>query len=283
MTFLPVLTKDPLEFLRPFPEHPTLHWLAHWHEVILSLVFYSVIQLLSPWVSKRVVGKAYTDLDRKTRINFDIHVVSMVQCLISVGALIFSWNHDHITNRLVDPFLSVFGYNPYTGFVSAISVGYFLWDLVVCMQHYDIFGPGFLVHAVAAMTVFVCSFRPFCLPWVLSFLLFELSTPFVNVNWFASRLPAGYVSDRVVAINGILLLITFFVVRILWGFYAVGLLAYDMWQVREHVHPFYPIVVLGLNVSLDFLNLYWFSRMLRIAKKKFSKARPIAKEISKIE
>lgn len=282
---LPVFTEDPLAWARPFPVNAQSYYAAHWHEIVLSTVIYFCIQAASPAISTRLFGKTYSDLNPKTKLNFDIHVVSMVQCFVSIGIIIPAWYHPYIQNRLDDPYLSVFGYNPYSGFASAITLGYFIWDLVVCSVHMKLFGVGFLLHAFAALFVFGCSLKPFCLPWVPAFLLFELSTPFVNVNWFASRLPAGTISDRVVAINGILLLVTFFLVRILWGFYAVILLALDIYKVREHVHPFFPIAILGLNILLDVLNVYWFSKMVAIAKKKLNggKTKSLPKETGKIE
>lgn len=193
----------------------------------------------------------------------------MVQCLVSIAIIVPGWNNPDWINRQSDAALSIFGYNGYAGFVSAITVGYFVWDLAVCLLHFDLFGFGFLLHAFAAFVVFTCTLRPYCLPWVPAFLLFEASTPFVNINWFASRLPAGTVSDKVVAINGLLLLVVFFVVRILWGFYAVSLVSMDMWATLDQASLFFPAVILGLNMSLNVLNTYWFYKMVMIAKKKF--------------
>lgn len=281
----PVITSDPLAWARPFPAEPLLFYAAHWHEVVLLTAVYFGIQALSPTVSTRLFGKTYADLNPKTKLNFDIHIVSMVQCLVLIAIIVPAWSHPYIQNRAADPYLSIFGYTPYSGFISGITIGYFIWDLVVCLLHKKLFGLGFLLHAFAALFVFGVSLKPFCLPWIPAFLLFELSTPFVNINWFASKLPAGTISDKVVAINGLLLLVVFFTVRILWGFYAVIVLSFDLWAVLDQVNIFFPAAVLLLNASLDILNLYWFSKMLAIAKKKLTgaKTRPLAKEAAKTE
>lgn len=265
---LPIFNEDPFLQYRPFPASPKNYFEAHWHEVAASFLFYLIIQHLLPILLKRYVGKIYTDLNHKTKINFDIHVTAMVQCVLSVLALVPMWNHPMWKNRLTDPHLAVLGYYPYAGFVAAISVGYFVWDLYVCLRYFRLFGAGFLFHAVAALYVFSSCFVPFCLPWIPAFLLFEASSPFVNMNWFASRLPAGTFSDRFVMINGLLLLITFFSVRLVWGFYAVALVAGDMWQVRQHVAMFLPLSILSFNVALDGINAFWFYKMVGIAKRK---------------
>lgn len=88
------------------------------------------------------------------------------------------------------------------------------------------------------------------------------------MNWFASKLPAGTFSETFIAVNGLLLIFVFFVVRIVWGIYAIGLLIIDFYAIRDKVHPFFPIVVIVLNMSLNVLNIYWFSKMINIAIKK---------------
>lgn len=87
------------------------------------------------------------------------------------------------------------------------------------------------------------------------FLFFELSTPFLNLHWFATHLPAGFVPEIVQAINGVLLLSTFFGARILWGFYSVGKLASELWVVLDKLPLWLPAIVLGSNFSLDCLNV----------------------------
>lgn len=283
---LPVLETDPLAWARPFPQNPQSHYAAHWHEIVLSTVFYFVLQAVSPFIGKALFKKSYTGLNAKTKLNFDIHVVSMFQCIVSILILLPTWNHPHIKNRATDPHSSIFGYNPYSGFVSSVTIGYFVWDMYVCLRYLSFFGVGFLVHAFAALFVFSCSLLPYALPWVPAFLLFELSTPFVNINWFASRLPPGTISDTVVAINGILLIVVFFSVRIVWGFYAITLAALDMYAVRDQAPLFFPLSIVLLNVALDILNVYWFTKMLAIAKKKLMGAKTslVAKEAAaKIE
>lgn len=253
---------------RPFPERPLNLFEEHWHEVAISLAFYGVIHILSPLLMPILVGKHYTTLPKKTRINFDVHVVSMVQCFISIALLVPMWNHPNWQNRMADPKSSVEGTTQYGALVAAFTVGYFVWDVLVCLIYFDLFGIGFLGHGIAALYVFSCCLIPYAQPWIPAFLLFELSTPFVNINWFASKLPSGAISTKVFLINGICLLVTFFTVRILWGFYAVTLVARDMYAVWNDNPKFLPVSILLLNIMLDVLNLFWFQKMIKIAMKK---------------
>ncbi|CAM9011319.1 unnamed protein product [Wickerhamomyces anomalus] len=207
---------------RPFITEPKNYYEAHYHEILASALFYHVLYLSSPVISKALFGDNYRSLSRKGKKNFDIHIVSMVQCLISIAVIIPLYGNEYLAE---DP---IFHYLPYAGFVSAITIGYFIWDF------------------------------------------FELSTPFVNVNWFVSKLPAGTVPFYIQAINGLLLMITFFIVRIIWGFYAIYKVSGQLYAVRDQLPLWLPLIIVGLNFGLDALNVYWFKKMVAIAAKKFS-------------
>lgn len=103
------------------------------------------------------------------------------------------------------------------------------------------------------------------------FLIFEASTPFVNVNWFISQLTreAGrpVVPMWLNAINGALLIVVFFVVRVLWGFSAIILLIGKLWQARAELPTWIPMTIVPLNLALDALNLFWLTKMVQIARK----------------
>lgn len=280
------ISQDPLAKYRPFPENPKSPLEAHWHEVVGAFLFYVTIQALSAPIFSIIMGQRYTSLPKNTKLNFDVHVTSMVQCIVSILILIPHLFNPHFNNRLDDPLSSLTGTTPFGGMVCAVTVGYFLWDVYVCIRHYAIFGVGFLFHGFAAMYAYACGFVPYCQPWAGPFLVFEISTPFVNINWFASKLPAGTFSDKTIVINGLLLIITFFTARIIWGFLLIYKLASDMFLTWGIVPSFLPLSMLILNFFLNCLNVFWFLKMLMIARKKIAgkeTARQAAKEADKIE
>lgn len=284
--YLPTAILDPFEKLRPFPSNPQTIFQAHWHELVLSALFYYAVQSLSSPLCTFYLGSRYTSLPRNTRIDFDVHVTSMVQCVVSTVLMIYHLNNPHWQNRLNDPVNSLLGSTPFGSMVGAVTAGYFVWDLFVCMRNFKLFGIGFLLHAVAAMYAFCCGFVPYCQPWAAAFLSFELSTPFVNMNWFASRMPKGTFSDKFVVINGLLLILVFFLIRIVWGLYAVSQLAKDMMASLDQVSIFTPAALLTMNFALNVLNIFWFYKMVRIAIKKAkgkSSTRKASKATDKIE
>lgn len=274
LDFLPTVIQDPFESYRPFPKTSDNLFAAHWHEIVGAAIFYFTIQATVKPLATLILGKTYTTLPKKTRIDFDIHIVSMVQCIVSIVLTFYHFNNPHWQNRSNDPVNSLLGSTPFGGMVGAVSAGYFIWDIWVCARYFDIFGVGFLLHGGAALFGMICTLIPYCQPWTASFLAFEISTPFVNLNWFASRMPEGTFSDSFVIINGLLLMVVFFFIRIIWGFYAIAQLAIDMTYSLDQINNFIPATLLVLNFGLDVLNVFWFYKMVRIARKKASKRSP---------
>jgi len=61
----------------------------HAHEILLGFSFYDLVsRSISPAVSTRLLPRTYPKLQRKTKIDWDVHFVSMVQsCFINAVAL----------------------------------------------------------------------------------------------------------------------------------------------------------------------------------------------------
>lgn len=101
----------------------------------------------------------YPKLSRRTRINWDVHVVSLVQsCLINSLALYVMFKDEERYDMQRSAVERIYGYTGASGLVQAFATGYFVWDLVVSARHYKVFGPGILAHAVTALSVFSLGF-----------------------------------------------------------------------------------------------------------------------------
>lgn len=248
----------------------------HGHEIVASFLMYQFVlyPLVAPFLNRVIFGKHYTEKDEADKVNFDIHTVSMIQSIVSC--------------YLIWPLLWIpFGYNvityynSYASMVSSVSIGYFLWDLYVCLKYYRLFGIGFLFHAVAALSVIGITLRPVCQAWVGRFLSFEASTPFVNINWYIIQVSRGSTKPVVPTwlnvLNGLLLISVFFFVRLVWGFIAISILTYEMYQIWDQIPLYISAIILGINISLDFLNIHWFSKMIKIAKKMANGSKRVSK------
>ncbi|KAI5288804.1 hypothetical protein KEM52_001023 [Ascosphaera acerosa] len=276
----------------------------HVHHVLLSFAFYQALHsVVSPAVSRRLFPRRYAAFDARTRLNWDIHVVALVQAvLISVLSLYVEFA-EPARAAMTTPVDRLYGYTPGAGTVGAMATGYFLWDTIVCVRHFRIFGPGMLAHALSALAVYCAGFRPFLNYYSSTFLLYELSSPFLNVHWFCDKL--GRTGSSLQWYNGMLLLASFFGARLVWGTYHSLRFNVDVWNAwsrKQEYLPTGPSVRTSASTSLDLtwpnvraggvptwlyltfflsnltlnsLNWYWFRKMVTAVMKRFKPAKRV--------
>lgn len=272
------IESDPFLALRPFPENPSNGLVEHWHEIAFFTIFFHLIMKVAPVINSQWFGKFYDDLsktDKKAKLNYDIRIVGLVFSIMSVLFCIPMFMHPDFHGNPIQ------GEYPFASFVTSVAVGYFIWDLFYCcIIHYDLFGFEFLFHAFGALLVFGTTYIPFCQPFLCSFLVFEASTPFVQLHWMFTRAPKGMFSPTAITINGVFLISTFFFSRILWGVYATYKSFVLCWPLRnEYPSLLIPTVYL-LNGGFQFLNFMWFSKMFKLAKRMVSPPPPQSKKVN---
>lgn len=275
----------------------------HYHEVLVAFTIYHVTnRYISPAFSRYFFPRIYPSFNARTKLNWDVHIVSFVQStLICSMALWVIWKDDE--RYTMDQKERVHGYTGASGLIQAFAGGYFLWDLMVTVQHVRIFGIGMLFHAISALCVFSLGFRPFVNFYATNFILYELSSPFLNIHWFCDKL--NMTGGTIQFVNGIVLLFTFFSCRIIWGTYQsfrvfadiyaaytagavtlsdpefgklnnstiVGNAGYkhDILQFAEGqtVPLWLAGAYLASNLTLNGLNWFWFGKMIETLRKRF--------------
>lgn len=141
------------------------------------------------------------------------------------------------------------------------------------------------------------------------FILYELSTPFLNIHWFFDKL--GMTGTKAQLYNGIVLLFTFFSARLIWGVGQSARVWYDIYRAlstapnteymsvtpaneqlpgAEDIMAFakeagpLPLwlaaIYLASNITLNTLNVLWFGKMIKAVRKRFE---PGAKDYKKQE
>lgn len=268
-----MIEKDPfLKFAVPsvWPDvtgFPLLKW--HAHEAIAAALAYHALFLASSRIAPRLVPSYYPILTRRRKIDFDIHVVSMAQALLILTLASFIDTAQFAATAEE----RIYGASEHSSFVAAMAFGYFLWDGIVSLWYIREFGAGFALHGVTAAFVFAQGFRPILHYYSPRFLVFELSTPFLNVNWFLTHDPKGDKRPEWVGtlriVNGVILLAVFFLARIVWGFYQAWYVTWDFYAVAAlNRHPVWvSFAIVGCNLALDTLNVYWFTKMIRLARR----------------
>ncbi|OQO14641.1 hypothetical protein B0A48_00022 [Cryoendolithus antarcticus] len=272
-----------------------LHTLPlHANALLLSaLTYQTLFSLISPPLSRQLAPKSYPSFPLKTRLNWDTRVTGLVQAVFICTAALRVIASD--PTRVGSTWETrLWGYSPAAGKVQAWAAGYFLWDILISARWVDMYGPTALMHAVAAFVVtmigFVCIFcmvhedevgtnwltggvqRPFGNYYGVNFVLYELSTPFLNLHWMLNKLsptPEEEPSDLQVY-NGVALVGTFFGCRLVWGTYQTWLLTQDMlsaWRAGPVPELLFGTYLLA-NTALTGLNFFWFSKMVGTLRKR---------------
>ncbi|PQE03157.1 hypothetical protein CJF30_00005662 [Rutstroemia sp. NJR-2017a BBW] len=213
----------------PFADYWSLPTLPlHIHEVLGSFLAYTFInKVVAPTVSRRLFPSKYSKFSPERKLNWDVHVVSLCQStLINALALWVMFNDDERKNMTAHE--RVHGYTGASGMIQGLATGYFLWDLMITLQNIKVFGLGMLAHATSALLVFSFGFRPFVNFYGCTFILYELSSPFLNFHWFFDKL--DMTGSKPQLYNGIALLITFFSCRLVWGTYQSVRVYQDVWK-----------------------------------------------------
>ncbi|KAJ9638175.1 hypothetical protein H2204_004486 [Knufia peltigerae] len=288
-------------FTRFCLEHRLASLPLHVHQVLVAFLTYETLFLVvSPALSQVFLPQLYGNLPKRTKINWNVRVVSFIQatfiCYQAIGVIVQDTSR---RNTNYDDRLWV--YSSASGNVQAYAAGYFLWDVVVSIQHFQILGPTSLMHALAALMVTSLGFRPFANFYGINFVLYELSTPFLNIHWFLDKL--GKTGGWAQLGNGIVLIVAFFGCRLVWGAYQTMNLMTDAWRAWSAIgtgkclDPFmlekpqggpattlpvqqdfcyddFPWGLLGTyiisNTLLTGLNVYWFGLMLKALGRRFN-------------
>lgn len=138
-----------------------------------------------------------------------------------------------------------------------------------------------------------------------TFILYELSSPFLNFHWFFDKL--DMTGSLAQLINGIILLCTFFGCRLVWGTYQSLRVYQDLWaavhfsgstshpfpsndtslstrsnnimhyvttlpaSTPQHIPVYLALLYFSSNLVLNGLNFYWFNQMIQALRKRFEK------------
>ncbi|KAF4548104.1 TLC domain-containing protein 3 [Elsinoe fawcettii] len=289
------------DLVRPLADRLNLPTLPlHIHEIVFAVVLYTFVHVwVSPRLSSWLCPKTYPHLDKRTRMNWDVHVVSLLQSIIVCGlscwVMIYDEERKHMNWEE-----RVWGYTGAGGLLTSMACGYFIYDAFLCGVRVDIFGYGMLAHGISALAVFSLGYRPFVNYYAPIFLFYELSSPFNNFHWFLDKLQLT--GSFYQWVNGLILIATFFSCRLVWGNYNSVIVFHDMWTayksgkittagqlwpegkppgqftdendifrftVGRQLPLWLAASYLGANLVLNSLNVYWMGKMIETIRKRF--------------
>ncbi|KAI5938257.1 TLC domain-containing protein 4 [Manis javanica] len=206
------------------------------------------------------VSTGFSSLSFEKKIEWNSRVVSTCHSLV-VGVLgLYIFFFDEASKA--DP---LWGDPSLVKVNIAISSGYIISDLLLLILYWKVIGDKyFIIHHCTALYAYFFLLKDGVLGYIGNFrLLSELSSPFVNQRWFFEALKYPKFSKANV-INGILMTVVFFIVRIasIPPFYSY---LYSVLGTEAYIRLGFLIQCSWISTCfvLDVLNVMW---MIKITK-----------------
>ena len=255
--------------------------LAPWQMALLSGAIFFSIEFLSSIMSPRIF-KVVSLLDKIKRRDFNERIVS------TVHATLLLFGSTRVVYNLKD-----FGYSLATyifhmsipadlhnGLIPTIyqlallymslSVGYFIWDLTLCIRDFKRMGIAFTIHALfgvfsLGIPLLVSPHGPQGVPHVERLVyygccvfLFEYSTPFLNIRTFLYNKGLG--SSTIYAINNAVFALMFMLSRIVYGIPLC--LSMALWTYHQHFPIYIRYIMISAPLASMTLNTLWFKSIV---------------------
>jgi len=226
----------------------------HFDAFVYSFVFFNFASIvLVPGLSRLFFNRTYGSLDARARNKWHCRGVSLIHVSIVVPLAIRCLDSSALSAD------RAFGWDEGAGTAFAIAAGYFLWDAIDMIIHFE--GFGFVAHGVACFFVYFLCFRPFLAYYTVRCLLWEGSTIFLNFHWYMDK--SGFSGSRLQTINGVFLLASFFGLRIVYGSYISYAFSKVVLQVKDEVPLVVSLYYLCGNFLLQGLNWFWLFAILK--------------------
>ena len=258
--------------------HSILYVTAFYHLVFLLCAWFllpkisqwKIDSLLADEKAKNIkVEHKYSRIERAKSLSNQaaLRLVSFLQTIIVLYLSIsFLISKERGVIPYPDPSSRIFADTRETRVICIFAIGYFIWDALISAAYSTL---PFVMHGVVSTAMYLIGIKPYLQYYAPVFLIFELSNPFLNIRWFASKyLPSeNRLASRFQLFNNLIFLVTFFLGRIAWGWYQIVCLCYDFYMVSDDPRYLYwdSLIIVAGNLVLDVLNAYWFKTMVGVA------------------
>lgn len=157
-----------------------------WDHLPAVLFFYLLFALtsgtsriLTSIVFKNKLAQLDAKAQKKFRVSWAHHIVAFLNAVISSAmALHYVLVKDHSFKT------GTHNYYPEVARILTVAIGYFLWDVQICFKYFSLYGFSFALHGVMALIALIISFQPYMMNLISYYMLVEISTIFLHINWF---------------------------------------------------------------------------------------------------
>ena len=134
------------------------------------------------------------------------------------------------------------------------------------------------MHGLVCSVIYINTLRPLFEYFGSVFLLWEVSTIFLNLHWMFDKV--GLTGSTYQLVNGICLLTSFFGARGIFGAYASRLFFKEVARldVRLQLPKGVPEIYKGGLIALSCLNVFWFFQMIKSITKRFQAEPVVSKQ-----
>mmetsp|Transcript_10338 Transcript_10338/g.11876 ORF Transcript_10338/g.11876 Transcript_10338/m.11876 type:complete len:267 (+) Transcript_10338:220-1020(+) len=237
------------------------------YNTFLAFFMFGFVELCSSILLPVTFPSTWKKLSSDDHLQLNIATVSSAHCVGILYLTYFILQEDSFLEQ------NVFYQNSEnTRALFALSAGYFIWDVIIVFRTSP-FDYKFFFHGIVCLTIYWVNQRPFLHYYGFRFLLFELSTPFLNLRKYVALLRGE--DHALVKPLSWLFGISFLVVRILWGIplmYRFQLVAYEELSTlslggnADEVARIVIIVwLLVIGILMTILNLVWMWEMIKMS------------------
>ncbi|KAJ2855183.1 hypothetical protein J3B02_002298 [Coemansia erecta] len=206
-------------------------------------------------MSKHLVPTVYAKMSKEDKRLWKTSLVGLVHTIYDSWFILKYFNDAALNSNRMD------GFNRQFEFYLAFAMGYYAWDLTVCISNFKSYGPMYLIHAaLGVFGILVMTSRQLQF-YAIPYLLPEMSSVFLNIRHLLKV--SGLSNTLAYKINFLLFVVAFIFIRIGFEMYHSALLVVAVFQGNTG-KAFYPFAVYfaALGVTLTTLNFIWLKQIL---------------------
>jgi hypothetical protein len=272
MTSYHTLLEKPLNSLSNVFRNALIHSLglqilpAHADQILITAIVYLGIKnLISPPVSSYLFPGSYPKFSRKSKVLWDVGAIQMIKaplnCVLSLAVLMQTAHEPDINER-------VWSYSQPGASVQAIATGFYLFEILVSFQYFDVVGWPWLLHGIASTGCSLLGFRPTFNYYSCRFLLLELPVFF---EIFENSLRKLRMTDMAIyRYNHATLLVLYSFAKVVWGPYQLCYAVLDAWTALrfggsngQELPLWVAASMMGSITLVMVLGLYGFQKVLQ--------------------
>ncbi|KAJ2710212.1 hypothetical protein H4R19_003857, partial [Coemansia spiralis] len=210
----------------------------YWPRVLLAAALFEAIYRLSAVVTPVLFPASWKRMNKVERYKWCVRKASTYHAAYMVTrSLVIIADMKLRSNPL-------HGTDPEAESAYAVALGYFMWDIFNTYTNIDMNGWGFMSHAIMSFGVYLLSYRPLLQYYGACFMMFEVSTIFLNVHLTMEDLD---LKDYIMYyINGMALVSSFFFARVVYG----TILSVNVWrELASSAVPISPAVAHAVRLA----------------------------------